>query len=76
MLGICAEDAVEGVAALKEWVSALQLPRSVVPESMAGHEAPSKNIQITRPTTVRTRAAGACGKAIGIMVLNLTCMCR
>ena len=27
MLGICAEDAFEGVAALKEWVSALQLPR-------------------------------------------------
>ncbi len=27
MMGICAEDAFEGVAALKEWVSALQLPR-------------------------------------------------
>ena len=27
MMGICAEDAFEGVAALKEWVSALKLPR-------------------------------------------------
>ena len=27
MLGLCAEDAHEGVAALKEWVGALELPR-------------------------------------------------
>jgi hypothetical protein len=27
MMGICAEDAFEGVAALKEWVSVLKLPR-------------------------------------------------
>lgn len=27
MMGICADDAFEGVAALKEWVGALELPR-------------------------------------------------
>ena len=30
MLGICAEDASEGVAALKQWVTALELPRGVL----------------------------------------------
>ena len=27
MMGICADDAFEGVAVLKEWVNALRLPR-------------------------------------------------
>ena len=30
MLGICADDAAEGIAALKAWVGALDLPRGVL----------------------------------------------
>ena len=30
MLGICAEDAGAGIAALKAWVSALKLPRGLL----------------------------------------------